>query len=238
MAAGLSVDLDGWRREFDELMLRVGARFARIEPRRRMAAFIPGPAGRAARVNCWSIAEHAGEDGPRGCSGCCRPRSGMRPGCAMTCAAMCWSTLPTRVRSRSWTYADPGTMPRLEQRDANASALGSGIRVARPAGRQSSVSRPTLLLSGMEPFIEGYRASLAGWAIPGHDRRYARDGRRPRPLDGRRGLGPGELDRAAITELRDALRAAGMRWVPGAMPALFGRVRAPSTLGSHLRSYT
>jgi hypothetical protein len=29
MAAGLSVDLDRWRREFDELMPRVGGRFAR-----------------------------------------------------------------------------------------------------------------------------------------------------------------------------------------------------------------
>ena len=42
MAAGLSVDLDGWRHEFDELMLRVGARFARVEPRRRMTAFVRG----------------------------------------------------------------------------------------------------------------------------------------------------------------------------------------------------
>jgi site-specific recombinase XerD len=31
-----------------------------------------------------------------------------------------------------------------------------------------------------------------------------------------RGIGPGDLDQAAITEFRDALRAAGMRWVPGA----------------------
>src|SRR5215475_7018890 len=42
MAAGLSVDLDRWRHEFDELVLRAGARFARVEPRQRMAAFIRG----------------------------------------------------------------------------------------------------------------------------------------------------------------------------------------------------
>ena len=42
MAAGLSVDLERWRREFDELTLRIGGRFARVEPRRRMAAFIRG----------------------------------------------------------------------------------------------------------------------------------------------------------------------------------------------------
>ncbi len=66
MAAALSVDLEGWRREFDELMLRVGGRFARVEPRRRMAAFVRGLLAGLPRVNCWSIAEHAGERCPRG----------------------------------------------------------------------------------------------------------------------------------------------------------------------------
>lgn len=66
MAAALSVDLEGWRREFDELMLRVGGRFARVEPRRRMAAFMRGLLAGLPRVNCWSIAEHAGERCPRG----------------------------------------------------------------------------------------------------------------------------------------------------------------------------
>jgi SRSO17 transposase len=66
MAAGLSVDLDCWRREFDELVLRVGARFARVEPRRRMATFLRGLLAGLPRVNCWTIAEHAGERCPRG----------------------------------------------------------------------------------------------------------------------------------------------------------------------------
>jgi SRSO17 transposase len=66
MAAGLSVDLEGWRREFDELMLRVGGRFARVEPRRRMAAFMQGLLAGLPRVNCWTVAEHAGERCPRG----------------------------------------------------------------------------------------------------------------------------------------------------------------------------
>jgi SRSO17 transposase len=66
VAAGLSVDLDRWRQEFDELMLRVGGRFARVEPRRRMAGFVRGLLAGLPRVNCWSIAEHAGDMGPRG----------------------------------------------------------------------------------------------------------------------------------------------------------------------------
>jgi SRSO17 transposase len=66
VAAGLSVDLDRWRQEFDELMLRVGGRFARVEPRRRMASFVRGLLAGLPRVNCWSIAEHAGDGCPRG----------------------------------------------------------------------------------------------------------------------------------------------------------------------------
>jgi hypothetical protein len=66
MAAGLSVDLDRWRHEFDELMLRVGGRFTRVEPRRRMASFARGLLAGLPRVNCWTIAEHAGDAGPQG----------------------------------------------------------------------------------------------------------------------------------------------------------------------------
>jgi hypothetical protein len=42
-------------------MLRVSGRFARVEPRRRMASFIRGLLAGLPRVNCWTIAEHAGE---------------------------------------------------------------------------------------------------------------------------------------------------------------------------------
>jgi SRSO17 transposase len=66
MAASLSVDLGRWRREFDELMLRVGGRFARVEPRRRVASFVCGLLAGLPRVNCQTIAGHAGEAGPRG----------------------------------------------------------------------------------------------------------------------------------------------------------------------------
>jgi len=47
-------------------MLRVGARFARVEPRRRLACFVRGLLAGLPRVNCWTIAEYAGEAGPRG----------------------------------------------------------------------------------------------------------------------------------------------------------------------------
>jgi len=47
-------------------MLRIGGRFGRVEPRKRMAAFVRSLLAGLPRVNCWSIAEHAGEDCPRG----------------------------------------------------------------------------------------------------------------------------------------------------------------------------
>jgi SRSO17 transposase len=47
-------------------MGRVAARFGRVEPRRRAGAFVLGlPAG-LPRVNCWALAEHAGEATPDG----------------------------------------------------------------------------------------------------------------------------------------------------------------------------
>ena len=41
-AAGPSVDPGRWLGTFDELMTRAGARFSRVEPRRRARAFVLG----------------------------------------------------------------------------------------------------------------------------------------------------------------------------------------------------
>jgi SRSO17 transposase len=66
VAAGASVDLDRWQRGLDELMLTIGARFGRVEPRRRVRSFLQGLLAGLPRANCWTIAEHAGEATPRG----------------------------------------------------------------------------------------------------------------------------------------------------------------------------
>jgi SRSO17 transposase len=58
--------VDRWQREFDDLVLRIGPRFGRVEPRRRIAAFLRGLLAELPRTNCWSIAEYAGERDPRG----------------------------------------------------------------------------------------------------------------------------------------------------------------------------
>jgi SRSO17 transposase len=47
-------------------MLTIGARFGRVEPRRRAGAFLRGLLAGLPRANCWTIAEHAGEQAPRG----------------------------------------------------------------------------------------------------------------------------------------------------------------------------
>lgn len=46
-------------------MLRIGPRFARVEPRRRVAAFLRGLLAGLPRTNCWTVAEHAGDGDPR-----------------------------------------------------------------------------------------------------------------------------------------------------------------------------
>jgi SRSO17 transposase len=66
VAAGHSVDPSRWLGMFDDLMLRVGARFGRVEPRRRARAFVLGLLAGLPRKNCWTIAEQAGEVTPDG----------------------------------------------------------------------------------------------------------------------------------------------------------------------------
>ncbi len=66
VAAGYRVDAQRWRVLFDELMLTVGRRFRRPEPRRRVRDFVRGLLAPLPRKNCWTIAEHAGDAGPDG----------------------------------------------------------------------------------------------------------------------------------------------------------------------------
>ena len=47
-------------------MTRAGARFHRVEPRRRARAFVLGLLAELPRKNCWTIAEHAGDASPDG----------------------------------------------------------------------------------------------------------------------------------------------------------------------------
>ena len=51
---------------FDELMTRAGSRFRRVEPRRRARAFALGLLAELPWVNCWTVAEHAGDSSPDG----------------------------------------------------------------------------------------------------------------------------------------------------------------------------
>ena len=66
MAAGESVDPAHWQVRFDELLGRIAGRFARVEPRRRVRAFVAGLLAELPRKNCWTLAEHAGEASPDG----------------------------------------------------------------------------------------------------------------------------------------------------------------------------
>jgi len=50
----------------EELFGRIAGRFARVEPRRRARGFLLGLLAGLPRVNCWTIAEHAGDASPDG----------------------------------------------------------------------------------------------------------------------------------------------------------------------------
>ena len=48
---------------FDALMDRIAPGFARVEPRRRARGFVVGLLSGLSGKNCWTISEHAGDDG-------------------------------------------------------------------------------------------------------------------------------------------------------------------------------
>ncbi|ROO59783.1 DDE superfamily endonuclease [Micromonospora sp. Llam0] len=66
VAAGYRVDARLWQVLFDDLMMMIGHRFRRPEPRRRVRDFVRGLLAPLPRKNCWTIAEHAGDASPDG----------------------------------------------------------------------------------------------------------------------------------------------------------------------------
>ncbi len=66
VAAAHSVNPDRWWSGFGEVMDRISARFSRYEPRRHAAGLILGLLSGLDRKNCWTIAEHCGDDTPDG----------------------------------------------------------------------------------------------------------------------------------------------------------------------------
>ncbi len=55
-----------WGRELENLFLRFGACFVRVEPRRRMRDYVRGLLGPVGRKNGWQLAEYAGHATPDG----------------------------------------------------------------------------------------------------------------------------------------------------------------------------
>jgi SRSO17 transposase len=64
VAASASVDLDRWQAGFDDLVARIAPRFARVEPRRHARQMLLGLMAELPRINCWTLAEHAGHASP------------------------------------------------------------------------------------------------------------------------------------------------------------------------------
>jgi SRSO17 transposase len=59
-------EVRAWAAGLEALHVRIGGRFARAEPRRRVLAYLKGLLGNVGRKNGWQLAEHAGERTPDG----------------------------------------------------------------------------------------------------------------------------------------------------------------------------
>lgn len=57
---------DAWSGVFDDFVARFAGRFGRVEPRRRMVAYLRGLLSETERKNGWTLAEAAGDTGPQG----------------------------------------------------------------------------------------------------------------------------------------------------------------------------
>ena len=57
-------DAERWAQGLEEVMGRIGARFGRIEPRRRARAYVRGLLAPVERKNGWQLAEAAGRTRP------------------------------------------------------------------------------------------------------------------------------------------------------------------------------
>ncbi|MEE6271632.1 IS701 family transposase [Streptomyces diastatochromogenes] len=57
---------DVWASELEEALLRVGHRFGRADPRRRMRAYVHGLLAPVGRKSSWQLAEHAAHGTPHG----------------------------------------------------------------------------------------------------------------------------------------------------------------------------
>ena len=59
-------DGSAWADAFSVLLARLGPRFGRVEPRRRVAAYLRGLLAPVERKNGWQLAEAAGDRTPDG----------------------------------------------------------------------------------------------------------------------------------------------------------------------------
>jgi SRSO17 transposase len=60
----MSIDVEVWAAGLDELAVRVGHRFGRVEPRRQAMAYVRGLLAGLERKNGWTLAEFAGDSAP------------------------------------------------------------------------------------------------------------------------------------------------------------------------------
>jgi SRSO17 transposase len=59
-------EVQGWAEKLDDVVRRLAGRFARAEPRRRVAAYLRGLLARVERKNGWQLAEAVGDRTPDG----------------------------------------------------------------------------------------------------------------------------------------------------------------------------
>lgn len=146
-----------WQVGLDELMARVGGRFGRVEPRRRVRAFLLGLMAGLPRVNCWTIAEHAGHASPDGMQ--------------HLLAGSVWDSERVRDELRSYVVdhlGDAGAVLVVDETGHVKKGVHTvGCNVSTPAPRAGSRT-PRSGSTSSTPLLPGTRSSTGRCICPGH----------------------------------------------------------------------
>jgi hypothetical protein len=126
-----------WAGELDALVEQIAPRFRRVEPRRRVRAYLQGLLAPVERKNGWQLAENAGDRTPDGVQDFLarmrwdadrvRDDPGLRRG--RLCRPMLSRNWVMLMRCWSWTR------PALSRRAASRSGCSGNIRAPRGASR-------------------------------------------------------------------------------------------------------
>jgi hypothetical protein len=143
-------ELEAWAAGPQEIHARIAPRFARSEPRERVAAYVRGLLALLERKNGWTLAEQAGESSPDGMPGGGQgagkgpPRAVLaRRARSGASAPTAWATCSMRLRSRNRKL-----VALLKANSSSYTWVAATVGASNAAGYQLSTGNAVMAIGG------------------------------------------------------------------------------------------